>query len=87
MACLQKPTSKSIRNRCALAVPRSAVREFAGVEKVWLIVNGSAVEQRVVTGRRTAELVEVREGLAEKDVVVVGEFPQQAGAVEIVGQP
>jgi RND family efflux transporter MFP subunit len=70
----------------ALAVPRSAVREFAGVEKVWLIVNGAAVEQRVVTGRRTAEQVEVREGLAEKDVVVVEGFPQQAGAVEVVGQ-
>ncbi len=71
----------------ALAVPRAAVREFAGVEKVWRIDNGSAVEQRVVTGRRTAELVEIREGLAEKDVVVVDRFPPQAGPVEIVGQP
>ena len=57
------------------------------MEKVWRIDNGSAVEQRVVTGRRAAELVEIREGLAEKDVVVVDRFPPQAGPVEIVGQP
>ena len=71
----------------ALAVPRAAVREFAGVEKVWRIDNGSAVDQRVVTGRRTAELIEILEGLAEKDVVVVDGFPQQAGPVEIIEKP
>ena len=70
-----------------IAVPRIAVREFAGVEKVWRIDNGSAVDQRVVTGRRTAELIEILEGLAEKDVVVVDGFPQQAGPVEIVEKP
>ncbi len=31
-----------------LAVPRAAVREFAGVEKVWRVVDGEAAEQ---TGR------------------------------------
>lgn len=71
----------------ALAVPRVAVREFAGVEKVWRIDNGSAVDQRVVTGRRTAELIEILEGLTEKDVVVVDGFPQQAGPVEIIEKP
>lgn len=70
-----------------IAVPRIAVREFAGVEKVWRIDNGSAVDQRVVTGRSTAELIEILEGLAEKDVVVVDGFPQQAGPVEIVEKP
>jgi hypothetical protein len=71
----------------AVAVPRLAVREFAGVEKVWRIDNGSAIDQRVVTGRRTAESIEILEGLAEKDVVVVDGFPQQAGPVEIVEKP
>ena len=36
----------------ALVIPASAVREFAGVEKVWVVRDGQAEERVVETGRR-----------------------------------
>jgi len=45
-----------------LALPASAVREFAGVEKVWLVREGEAAEQVVQTGRRQAGRVEILQG-------------------------
>jgi RND family efflux transporter MFP subunit len=74
-------------NARALAVPQSAVREFAGVEKVWLVVRGEAVEKPVVIGRRQPDRVEVLDGLAEGDLVVVENAPKQAGPVQIVPSP
>jgi RND family efflux transporter MFP subunit len=47
----------------ALAIPRSAVSEFAGVEKVWLVEGGVSKEVPIETARRTAEAVEVVGGL------------------------
>ena len=49
----------------ALAVPAGAVREFAGVEKVWRVREGRAVEQPVQTGRRNAEWVEILGGVGQ----------------------
>ena len=67
-----------------LAVPRAAMREFAGVEKVWCVVDGEATEQRVETGRQNDAYVEILSGLSAGDVVVVDGFPKQAGPVEVV---
>ena len=50
-------------NAKTLAVPRAAVAEFAGVEKVWAIQDGKAVELRVFTGRRDDQYVEIVKGL------------------------
>ena len=52
-----------------LAVPAAAVTEFAGVEKVWLVRDGKAETRIVQTGRRSAELVEILQGVAPGDVV------------------
>jgi RND family efflux transporter MFP subunit len=67
-----------------LAVPRAAVREFAGVEKVWRVVDGEATEQPVEMGRQNNACAEILGGLAEGDVVVVENFPKQAGPVAVV---
>ncbi len=53
-----------------LAVPESAVSEFAGVEKVWLLKDRSAQERRVLTGRRERGLVEILDGLSAGDRVL-----------------
>jgi RND family efflux transporter MFP subunit len=68
----------------ALAVPASAVTEFAGVEKVWRIVDGQAKEQRIRTGRRNAELVEVLNGLAAGEQVIAQAIRGRAGTVTII---
>jgi RND family efflux transporter MFP subunit len=54
-----------------LAVPKQAIREFAGVEKVWVVADGKAEEMRVQTGRRYGDYVEILSGLQPEAVVAV----------------
>jgi membrane fusion protein (multidrug efflux system) len=54
----------------ALVVPTDAVVTFAGIQKVLLVKDGRAREQRIRTGRREAERVEVVEGVSAGDVVI-----------------
>ena len=46
----------------ALVIPSDSVVSFAGVDKVFIVENGKAVERRVRLGRRQGELVEVEHG-------------------------
>jgi RND family efflux transporter MFP subunit len=55
----------------ALVVPNDAIVTFAGVQKVLLVKDGRAREQRVRTGRRTGGSVEIIEGVKAGDVVIV----------------
>jgi RND family efflux transporter MFP subunit len=52
-------------------VPDSAIVQFAGIEKVFLVNEGRAVEQRVRTGRRHGRQVEIIQGINAGDTVVV----------------
>lgn len=53
-----------------LAVPQTAIYEFAGVEKVWVVRDGRAAERAVQTGRRSGTKVEIRDGLTAGDLVI-----------------
>ena len=64
-----------------LALPSEAVTEFAGVEKVWLVTDGIAKEQRIVTGERNGEWTEIAEGLVVGDQVVADAQSGRAGPV------
>jgi RND family efflux transporter MFP subunit len=55
----------------AIVLPPSAIVEFAGVEKVWKVVDGVAQEQAVLTARRSEEAVEITQGVAPGDLVLV----------------
>lgn len=55
----------------ALVIPQSALHEFAGAEKVWKVVDGTAGEQVVRTGRRRDGRVEVLDGLAPGDTILL----------------
>ena len=57
--------------REALLVPASAIASFAGVDKVFTIEKGRAVERRVQAGRREGDSVEVSKGLAAGETVIV----------------
>lgn len=65
----------------AVMVPASAVVTFAGIQKVYLVKDGSAIERNIQVGRTEGDLVEVTEGLkvGEKVVTVPGNL--------VVGQP
>lgn len=61
-------------------VPRSAVVTFAGVQKVFSVADGKAVEHRVQLGVRDGEYVEIRGGLPAAEVVTTGAAGLSAGA-------
>lgn len=70
----------------AVSIPGSAVRDFAGVEKVWVVDQGQVSERVISTGRRDGDWVEVLAGLTAGDVVVRQPQDGLAGPV-IVRQP
>lgn len=57
-------------DRAAVLVPASSVVAFAGIERVFGVKDGRAVERRIRTGRRAGDRVEVLEGLAAGEAVV-----------------
>jgi RND family efflux transporter MFP subunit len=54
----------------ALLVPDDAVVSFAGVQRVLVVQEGKAREQRIRTGRREGDQIEILEGLRSGDVVI-----------------
>jgi multidrug efflux pump subunit AcrA (membrane-fusion protein) len=57
--------------KAALVVPQTALVVFAGVEKVLVVKDGKVHEQRVRTGVRTGDRVELIEGVKPGDVVII----------------
>jgi RND family efflux transporter MFP subunit len=53
-----------------IVVPHSALVVFAGVEKLLLVKDGKVHEQRVRSGRRLDDRVEILEGVAPGDIVI-----------------
>ena len=54
----------------SIVVPHSALVVFAGVEKLLLVKDGKVHEQRVRSGRRVGDNVEILEGVSTGDVVI-----------------
>ena len=71
----------------AVVLPASAVIEFAGVEKVWKVIDGTAQEQVVSTGERRDGLIEILDGVADGDVVLVHAIKGRVARVEPIKQP
>ncbi len=65
--------------RPALVVPPPAIVSFAGLEKVFVVQGGKAVEKRVTTGRRTGEWVEILSGLERGEEVILDPGNLQPG--------
>ncbi len=55
----------------SLAIPESAVMAFAGSEKVWKLVDGIAQQLEISSGVRRDGLIEVVEGLAVGDEILM----------------
>ncbi len=72
----------------ALLVPLKAIANFAGLEKVFLVKDGKAVERSVVTGRIEGTNVEILSGARENDVVVLDPGSLRTGQpVTVENQP
>jgi multidrug efflux pump subunit AcrA (membrane-fusion protein) len=55
----------------ALVVPSTAVFQFAGLEKLFVIENGKVAERIIRSGTQTDESIEIVEGVKEGDVVAI----------------
>jgi multidrug efflux pump subunit AcrA (membrane-fusion protein) len=55
----------------AVFIPASALVTFAGIEKVFTVENGRAVEKLVRTGRKATDRVEISQGLKPGEQVIV----------------
>jgi RND family efflux transporter MFP subunit len=64
----------------ALVVPAAALVRFAGIDKVFVVDGGKAVERRIEVGREAGERVEVTSGLSAGEVVVLAPGGLQDGA-------
>ena len=59
-----------IGSTSALLVPQSAIRSFAGVNKLIVVEGGKAVEKQVELGQRDGEFIEIVAGVAADSVIV-----------------
>lgn len=66
----------------AIVVPESALVEFAGAEKVWIVQDGNAKERPVRPGRRSSSKVEIAEGLKPGDTILLNGSQGRVGKVE-----
>jgi len=62
-----------------LAVPAAALVRFAGIDKVFVVEGGAAVERRVEVGREDGERAEIVDGLKAGEVVVLAPGGLQQG--------
>ena len=65
----------------ALSIPETAVIQFAGVQKVWIVADGQAAQQTVSIGRREKGRVEILGGIQSGAVIVSNATEGQAGPV------
>jgi membrane fusion protein (multidrug efflux system) len=69
-----------------LAVPATAIRSFAGVDRVVTIEDGKAKELLVKLGRKADGFVEIEAGLADGTAVVVDPGNLQTGRPVVVAE-
>ena len=70
-----------------IVVPHSALVVFAGVEKLLVVKDGKAHEQRVRTGRRIEDKVEILDGVAAGDLVITAPGGLAEGAAVRTAAP
>lgn len=80
-AAIQTSSSNSV-----VTVPPSAVVTFAGIQKVFSIKDGKAIEINVIVGRRENDWIEIVEGLKVNETVILAPGNLAPGQPVTVGQ-
>ncbi|MEZ6138082.1 MAG: efflux RND transporter periplasmic adaptor subunit [Pirellulaceae bacterium] len=55
----------------AIAIPKSALVRFAGVDKVWKVIDGKVAEAVVEIGREQPDQIEIVQGLSAGDTILL----------------
>jgi RND family efflux transporter MFP subunit len=71
----------------ALAVPATAVTQFAGVQKVWVVRNGQSEQATVHIGRHDDQRIEILDGVKPGDVILVNAADGHDGPVIAEAEP
>jgi RND family efflux transporter MFP subunit len=71
----------------AMSAPASAVTQFAGVQKVWVVRKGNAEQVTVRIGRRDGQRIEILDGLQPGDVILVDGSQGHDGPVIVEVDP
>ena len=71
----------------AIAVPQEALLTFAGIEKIFLVKDGKALEKNINTGRRAHGFIEIANGVKPGDQVVLHPGSLQNGQPVTIEQP
>jgi RND family efflux transporter MFP subunit len=71
----------------ALVVPPEALVRFAGIDKVFAVEGGKAVEKRVKVGRTEETRVEILSGLAADEQVVLAPGSLRPGTSVRLSEP
>jgi RND family efflux transporter MFP subunit len=66
-----KASIQTSSNNSVITVPPDAVVTFAGIQKVYTVKDGRAIERNVVVGRREGDWVEIIEGLKADESVIL----------------
>jgi len=62
-----------------LTIPAASLVTFAGIEKVFVVVDGKVAERNVTSGRNGPEWIEIRNGIKAGDLVVLEPGNLRAG--------
>jgi RND family efflux transporter MFP subunit len=62
-----------------LTVPAAALLTFAGIEKVFVVVDGKAAERNVMSGRTGPDWIEIKNGVKAGELVVIEPGNLRAG--------
>jgi RND family efflux transporter MFP subunit len=74
-------------NAPAVMVPQRAVAIAAGLSKVFVVENGKAVERIVKTGVSDGDMIEITEGVKDREIVATGNLDRlQTGAAVTVNK-
>lgn len=66
-----KAAIQTASNTNVITVPPDAIVTFAGIQKVFLVKDGKAIERNVVLGRRESDWIEIVEGLEANESVIL----------------
>ena len=69
----------------SLTVPISAVQSFAGVQKVWKVVEDQAIEQEVLLGSRRGNWIEITSGIQAGDEIAIESAKGKRALVTRIG--
>lgn len=66
-----KASIQTASNNSVVTIPPAALVTFAGIQKVYSIKDGKAIERNVVVGRRETDWVEIVEGLNANETIIL----------------